>query len=100
MLMGLTWAMAYQLLEFFEPGSFNFPNDALPDNVSPIQRILSFSFVTITTLGYGNITPASPKADALSSAEALVGQIYITVLVARLVALQIQNSPPAPRDPH
>jgi hypothetical protein len=96
MLMGLTWAIAYRLLEFSEPGSFNFPNDALPADVSPIQRILSFSFVTITTLGYGNITPATAKADALASAEALVGQIYITVLVARLVALQIQNSAPPP----
>jgi voltage-gated potassium channel Kch len=100
MLMGLTWAMAYQLLEFVEPGSFNFPDDVLPTDVSPIQRIMSFSYVTLTTLGYGNITPATPKADALASAQALVGQIYITVLVARLVALQVQNpAPPSSDDP-
>jgi hypothetical protein len=100
MLMGLSWAFAYQLLEFVEPGSFNFPDDVLPAGVSPSQRIISFSYVTLTTLGYGNITPATPKADALASAQALVGQIYITVLVARLVALQVQNSaPPSSDDP-
>jgi len=100
MLMGLTWGIAFQLLEFAEPGSFNFPPDRLAAGVEPMQRILSFSYVTLTTLGYGNITPATPKADSLTSAEALLGQIYITVLVARLVALQIHHSSdPPPTDP-
>ena len=46
-----------------------------------------FSMVTLTTLGYGDITPVTPLAKNLSALEAVIGQIYLTVLVARLVSL-------------
>ena len=52
---------------------------------------LYFSFVTLTTLGYGDITPLSMPARMLVVAEAVIGQIYLVVLVARLVGLQISN---------
>ncbi|MCA1808807.1 MAG: hypothetical protein LC725_05045 [Lentisphaerae bacterium] len=48
-----------------------------------------FSFITMTTVGYGDITPVSNIATSLSALEAVTGQIYLTVLVARLVALNI-----------
>ena len=50
---------------------------------------LYFSFVTLTTLGYGDMTPVTITARMLTAAEALIGQMYLTVLVARLVALHI-----------
>jgi len=50
---------------------------------------LYFSFVTITTLGYGDIVPVSEAARMLASFEAFTGQVYITILVARLVGLHI-----------
>ena len=53
---------------------------------------MGFSFVTITTLGYGNVVPTSPCADALSAAEAVVGQVCLTVMLARLVALQLTQA--------
>ncbi len=48
-------------------------------------RLLFFSFVTLTTLGYGDIVPASPLASSLAVAEAVTGPIYLTVLIARIV---------------
>ena len=48
-----------------------------------------FSFVTLTTLGYGDTVPVHPVARSLAIAEALVGQLYPAILIGRLVSLQI-----------
>ena len=53
---------------------------------------LYYSFVTLTTLGYGDISPASSMARMLAAIEAVVGQVYLTVLVARLVGLHIAQA--------
>ena len=88
LLVGVLFTFAFALLEGLQPGSFIFPED--PGRTgNHVQRLLGFSFITLTTLGYGNISPATHRADALCSLEAIVGQVYLTVLVARLVALQI-----------
>jgi hypothetical protein len=88
--LGLIWVFAYNLLEVVEPGSFSF--GAGGDDESPFSRFIGFSFVTLTTLGYGNISPMNPRADALSYTEAIIGQIYLTVLVARLVAMELLHT--------
>jgi hypothetical protein len=54
--------------------------------------VLYFSFVTLTTLGYGDVVPTSPVTRTLASLEAITGQLYLTVLVARLVGLHIAES--------
>ncbi len=51
-----------------------------------------YSFVTLTTLGYGDIVPVNPSVRALATLEAITGQLYLTVLVARLVGLHITHS--------
>ena len=56
-----------------------------------MTQMLYFSFVTMTTLGYGDISALSTSARVLASVQALLGQLYLTVLVARLVALQITH---------
>ena len=89
LMLGLLWAFAYSVLEALEPGSFMFGNAG--DEGPPLSRLIGFSFVTLTTLGYGNISPANPRADALAYTEAIVGQIYLTVLVARLVAMELTH---------
>jgi voltage-gated potassium channel len=88
LLMGLLWAFAFALLESAVPGSFS----GIENVAGSYKRFLGFSFVTLTTLGYGNIVPMTPRADALAVAEAVVGQIYLTVLVARLVGLNLVHS--------
>jgi hypothetical protein len=82
-LMGLSWALAYALLDLLAPSSFTTPLD------SPFDEALYFSFVTLTTLGYGDIAPVAALSRALATTEALVGQVYLAVLIARLVSQYI-----------
>jgi len=91
LMLGVAWAQGYSMLALVEPGSFSFNGELIEMGAEPFDRFLSFSFVTLTTLGYGNILPMTPKADALAIAEAITGQLYVAVLLARLVALEIAN---------
>ena len=84
LLAGVTWALAYNLVDVVRPGSLGLPS-GLPD---PSTRdLLYFSFVTMTTLGYGDIVPVSPAARALAVGEAVFGQLFVAVFIARLVGL-------------
>ncbi len=87
LLLGVMWSIAYSALEYSQPGSFK----GLTELASPAWNPdwIYFSFVTITTLGYGDITPLTQTARSLSFAEAIVGQFYIAVLVAGLVSAYI-----------
>lgn len=86
LLLGLGWAHVFALLETLNPGSLRNLQSAAqgPADLNPF---IYFSFVTLTTLGYGDIVPATPPAHSLAVCEAVVGQLYLTVLVARLVGL-------------
>ena len=98
LLIGAIFSIAFQLLESLAPGSFaitfNGPGHWGPWEASPghFPRLLFFSFVTLTTLGYGDIVPASPQAAGLSAVAAIVGPLYLTVLIARLVGLHVAGS--------
>lgn len=85
-LIGLSWTAAYILLDFFYPGSFV---DIEGQPIMDAPRYLFFSFVSLTTVGYGNIVPATDQARSLSMIEAIMGQLYLTIMVARLVGLHI-----------
>ena len=98
LILGLLFSIVYSLIEILEPGSFAF---SLSDNIEEgkmrfggAQSIfaLYYSFVTMTTLGYGDIVPASAAARMLAAIQALMGQLYLVVLVARLVGLHISHS--------
>ena len=91
LLMGMAWTLAFLLLEIATPGSFSFP-EPLTDYDNSFDRLLGFSFTTLTTLGYGNIAPATSQADALANAEAVSGTLYLTVVIARLVGIQISQT--------
>jgi hypothetical protein len=84
LLAGLLFGVAYSLLEQAWPGSFG--------GASPFDlgRAIYFSFVTIATLGYGDIVPVSEPARGLAAVEGVSGQMYLAVLVARLVSLYSQ----------
>lgn len=84
LLLGLTWASAYQLLHHLRPGAFAGNFDATVP-----QTWTYYSFVTLTTTGYGDITPVHPIARTLAIAEALTGQLYLAITLARLVALYV-----------
>lgn len=87
-LAGLGFAAAYQAVAAVEPESFSLP--ALIGPGQPLERreiqLIYFSFVTIATLGYGDITPKLALAQMLVVLEAVIGQFYVAVIVAWLVS--------------
>jgi hypothetical protein len=86
-LMGLVWAFLYSTLEFFQPGSFQMPQGTVNQ-----ATFTYYSYVTLTTLGYGEITPISTPARSFAILEAMMGQLYLAVLIARLVGIHIAQS--------
>jgi voltage-gated potassium channel Kch len=96
LLLGMTWAMVCVLIGIFVPGSYAAGGEPLLYSGEMGREIYAnsiyYSFITLTTLGYGDIIPLSPPARSLAALEALVGQMFIAVLVARLVGLQIAVS--------
>ena len=88
LLIALMWAFFYMILDLLVPGSFSFPEESLRLET---MRFEYFSFVTITTLGYGDVIPLSNRASAMAFLEALVGQIYLVVLVAWLVGMFVSR---------
>ena len=85
LLFGVAWAHAYRITALLHPHSFIFQAGEL----SSVTDWMYFSFVTLTTVGYGDITPAAPIARTLATGEALTGQLYLAVLIARLVAMEL-----------
>ena len=82
------WAYVYAILEIVQHGTFH----GLQGGSFDTQSFIYFSFVTLTTLGYGDITPLTSQARSLSLLEAVFGQIYLAVVIARLVGIQITQS--------
>jgi hypothetical protein len=88
LLLGLAWAFAYEAVALFDPGAFAF---AAPPG-TPVERtatLVYFSFSTLTTVGYGDVTALHPFARSLAVLEALTGQLFPAITLARLVALEV-----------
>ncbi len=83
-LLGIFWACLYLLLLHFDPQAI-----AISNYDGEFSTILYFSFATLTTLGYGDIAPITWQARILTIFESTIGQIYMTVLIARLVGLHL-----------
>ena len=93
LLMGLTWSSFYSVLEWAYPGSFKLDPASVTttgaDWGSVNSQLTYFSLVTLATVGYGDIIPESRPARVLSALEGLIGQLFLAVIIARLVALEI-----------
>ncbi|MBS1544065.1 MAG: hypothetical protein JST14_10555 [Bacteroidetes bacterium] len=89
MIMGFFWAFLYHLLEDVNPGSFATMKGPVTLDYG---QYVYFSFVTMTTLGYGDITAVHPIARSLVVFEGMIGLLYPTVMVARLVAMELEHS--------
>jgi hypothetical protein len=85
LILGAGWAHAYHIVDVVQPGSFN----SAAGPLSNASDWIYYSFVTLSTVGYGDITAARPIARVLSIGEALSGQLYLAVLIARLVAMEV-----------
>ncbi len=84
LLLGIAWGNAYELVAQADPAAFSVP----ADGARGVERWFYFSFVTLTTVGYGDVAPLARGARALAIGEALVGQLFPAVVLGRLVTLQ------------
>lgn len=84
LLIGLSWTYVYEFLEMSTPMSFRGPEPILHND-----DFQYYSFVTLATVGYGDIVPVTRPARALSVLEALTGQLYLAILISRLVGAHV-----------
>lgn len=95
LLLGIVWGNAYRLVWLVVPGAFTEGGGPVADP----SVLYYFSFVTLTTVGYGDILPVAQAARGLATMEALTGQLYPAILIARLVSLEIASRHGAPPRP-
>ena len=87
--MALMWTFIFVVVEILHPGSFNLPEG---QDIEASRQFVYYSFVTLTTLGYGDITPITSMAKSLCILEAVIGQLYLVVMVAWLVGVHVSQS--------
>ena len=97
---GVTWAFGYKLLMEKIPGAIHFPTPVEGGSATgEPARLIYFSFETLTTVSYGDVYPVHRIARSLTTAEALIGQLYPAILIATLVGMALQaRSSHAPRE--
>ncbi len=92
LLIGIIWALAYYLVTLQIPEAFSIQGPLAQGGRESLQsQLFYFSFVTLTTLGYGDIVAVHPMARMLVILEGVVGQLFPAILIARLVSLQVQS---------
>ncbi|MFT0139220.1 potassium channel family protein [Alcanivoracaceae bacterium MT1] len=89
LLLGGLFTALFGTVESLQPGSF--VDNATPDNLITWQELLYYSYVTLATLGYGEILPVNPWARSLAILETVIGTLYIATVIARLVGLYASN---------
>jgi hypothetical protein len=92
MLVGLLFGHVYRCIEAVSPGSFHGNEEFLAQLRDEERRnflLIYFSFTTLTTVGYGDLTPASEASRGVAIAEAVIGQFYLAVLIAELIGKRV-----------
>ncbi|MCX6926801.1 MAG: potassium channel family protein [Verrucomicrobia bacterium] len=93
LLLGVIWSIAYTLVARVTPNAFAFSVPPFASHEMTRFNALYFSYMTLTTVGYGDITPVSDAARMLAMMEAMSGALFVGVLIARLVSLYSAPSP-------
>src|SRR5947207_4780610 len=93
LMLGLIWTIAYWLVDQIVPNAFAFNTTTGTKESMEGFNAFYFSFITLSTVGYGDITPVSKVARMLAATEAMTGLLYVAVLIARLVALYSSPKP-------
>jgi hypothetical protein len=91
LLIAMLFTYSYTLIAYLFPGSFQLPAWVSQSGPERAEAFLYFSMVALTTTGFGDITPIHPVARSLVTFEALIGQLYPAILIARLVTLEIET---------
>jgi len=93
MLLGILFAMVFTLIDFQDPTSFSMAPHLESRNPHILgANFVYFSFVTLTSVGFGDILPVHPVAKTTVILESMVGQLFPAILIARLVAMEIEDS--------
>ena len=97
LLMGITFAYAFAVVELRNPGSFSAallqrPTNRIAPLLASFHSLLYYSFICLTTTGFGDIAPLSEAARSLSVMEAVFGELFVAILIARLVSLEVAQS--------
>ena len=92
LLLGLTFGTLYDFMETMAPGSFHDNVAAVEGTVLGFRQLLYFSYMTLTTVGYGDITPVTSQAQSIVAIEGVVGVLYVAVLIARIVGIYSSRS--------
>lgn len=95
LLLGIIWSLLYSAVETAAPGSFDMPARGNADVLAarPDRGVLSYySFITLATVGYGDVTPTTPLTRTLAWMEAIAGQFYLAILVAGLVGFKVTQA--------
>lgn len=87
LILGVLWALAYMLVAELNPNAFAFSTTTGADTAMSGFTAVYFSFITLTTAGYGDITPVADMARMLAMFESMTGTLFVGVLIARLVSL-------------
>ncbi|MCU1296065.1 MAG: Ion transport 2 domain protein [Acidobacteriaceae bacterium] len=94
LLIGLTWSFGYRLLMEERPNAIHFQQPVIGVPTGEPGRLIYFSFATLTSVSYGDAYPVHRVARSLAMAEALIGQLYPTILIATLVGMSLQTRSP------
>ena len=89
LMLAALFGRVYAMIGYLDPGAFNISEALKGLRAEDLDGFLYFSVVSLTTLGFGDITPVTPIARSLVMAEAFIGQLYPAVLIARLVSLNV-----------
>lgn len=93
LMLGLLWATVYSLAAYRIPGSFVYAVGQKSPPMMTVFTSLYFSFITLSTVGYGDIMPASDVTRMLAAAEAVTGTLFVAVLISRLVSMHATRPP-------
>ncbi|HEY1272091.1 MAG TPA: ion channel [Terriglobales bacterium] len=93
LMMAVLWGVAYMLLVTFQPGALSLDATRHPNHRVDWSDCMFYSFITLTSLGYGDMVPVTPHSRSLTILEAVSGIMYVAVLVARLVGLYSATDP-------
>jgi hypothetical protein len=92
LLVGMTFGNLFDLIETLHPGSFQINVDTAAPVEIGWRTLIFFSFMTLTTIGLGDVTPATTQTQALTAIEGVIGVLYVAVLIARTVGLYARRA--------
>ncbi|QYY36177.1 potassium channel family protein [Ruficoccus sp. ZRK36] len=102
LLLGMNWTLIYTFIDMFDANAFSIHSSLAPEeSVIGNRDYFFFSFVTLTTLGYGDIVPLTVPARVFAVLEAITGQLYIAVIIGKIISVSpLRNVMPAPMERH